>query len=202
MRRSSGTLEAFAVYNKRIVIDIENYYAERQNELSLLFPESLVIIDPVDKGRNVASAVQPQKLYSFVGAARAFLKKPDEAFFYPPKPEALPVASLKNQLASRGSSIVFLVVDQMSAVPDVLWGQLYRTKRSLHKLLELNDYKILKDTVWSNEKNLSIFIFELESQVLPNIKKHLGPPLEREMECENFLAKYADKQTGYFWTLH
>jgi tRNA nucleotidyltransferase (CCA-adding enzyme) len=26
---------------------------------------------------------------------------------------------------------------------------------------------------------------------LPNIKKHLGPPLEREAESDNFLAKYA-----------
>ena len=187
----AGTVEAFAHYTKRVVVDIENYYADRRNELSLLFPEPLVIIDPVDKGRNVASAVQPEKLYVFVGAARAFLKKPDAAFFYPPKTQALPVESLKSQLESRGSSLLFLVVDQVSAVPDVLWGQLYRTKRSLHKLLELNDYKILRDTVWSNEKTLSIFTFELEAQVLPKIKKHLGPPLEREAEGERFLAKYA-----------
>ena len=189
------TVRAFAQYNQRVVIDIENYYANRENELSLLFPEPLVIVDPVDKGRNVASAVQPQKLYNFVGAARAFLKKPDTAFFDPPKTQALPVASLKSQLENRGSSIVFLVIDQLDAVPDVLWGQLYRTKRSLHKLIELNDYKILKDAVWSNEKTLSIFIFELEQQVLPNIKKHLGPPLEREVESENFLAKYVDNQS-------
>ena len=193
-RSFSETIRAFARHNKRVVIDIENFYENRENELSLLFPEPLVIIDPVDKGRNVASAVQPQKLYSFVGAARAFLKKPDVAFFYPPKPQALPVASLKNHLESRGSSIVFLVIDQVSAVPDVLWGQLYRTKRSLHRLLELNDYKMLKDAVWSNEKTISVFTFELEGQVLPNIKKHLGPPLERELESENFLAKYADNK--------
>lgn len=189
------TVRAFAQYNQRVVIDIENYYANRENELSLLFPGPLVIVDPVDKGRNVASAVQPQKLYNFVGAARALLKKPDTAFFYPPKTQALPVASLKSQLENRGSSIVFLVIDQLGAVPDVLWGQLYRTKRSLHKLIALNDYKVLKDAVWSNEKNLSIFIFELEQQVLPNIKKHLGPPLEREVESENFLAKYADNKS-------
>ncbi len=193
-RSFAETIRAFARYNKRVIIDIENFYENRENELSLLFSEPLVIIDPVDKGRNVASAVQPQKLYSFVGAARAFLKKPDVAFFYPPKPEALPVASLKIQLESRGSSIVFLVVEQVSAVPDVLWGQLYRTKRSLHRLLELNDYKILKDAVWSNEKTLSIFTFELEQQVLPNIKKHLGPPLERKVESESFLAKYAGNE--------
>jgi tRNA nucleotidyltransferase (CCA-adding enzyme) len=185
------TMQAFAHYNKRVTVDIKDYYADRQNELSLLFPEPLVIVDPVDRGRNVASAVQPEKLYNFIAAARAFLKTPDEAFFYPPKTEVLPLERLKNQLESRGSSTVFLVVDQVPAVPDVMWGQLYKTKRSLIKLIELNDYKILKDDVWSNEKTLSVFVFELQQQVLPNVKKHLGPPLEREPECQTFLAKYA-----------
>ncbi len=74
----------------RVIVDIENYYAERQNELALLFPEPLVIVDPVDKGRNVASAVQSQKLYDFIGAARGFLEMQDEEFFYPPKTHALP----------------------------------------------------------------------------------------------------------------
>ncbi len=186
----NNTIQAFANYNKRIIIDIEKYYAQRQNELTLLFSEPLIIVDPVDKGRNVASAVQSQKLYEFVSAARAFRKQSTETFFYPPKTQALPAEKLKTQVESRGSSIIFLVIDQIEAVPDVLWGQLYKTKRSLHKLLELSDFKILKEAVWSNEKNRSIYVLELESQLLPKIKKHLGPPLEREAECENFLAKY------------
>ena len=189
------TIEAFARYDKRVIVDFENHYANKENDLSLLFPEPLVIVDPVDKGRNVASAVQPTKLYDFIGAARAFLKKPDQAFFYPPKTEAVPLAKLKTQFENRGSSTIFLAIDQINAVPDVLWGQLYKTKRCLSKLLELSEYKILKDAVWSNEKNLSIFVFELEEYVLPNIKKHLGPPLERQVEGENFLAKYADNKT-------
>jgi tRNA nucleotidyltransferase (CCA-adding enzyme) len=188
------TIQAFAHYNRRVIVDIKNYYADRQNELSLLFPEPLVIVDPVDKGRNVASAVQPEKLYSFVGAARAFLKAPNADFFFPPKTKALTEEKLRSAFNTRGSSTLFLVVDQVAAVPDVMWGQLYKTKRSLHKLLELNDYRILKDAVWSNEKTLSVFIFELQQQILPNIKKHLGPPLEREPECESFLAKYAGNQ--------
>jgi tRNA nucleotidyltransferase (CCA-adding enzyme) len=188
------TLEAFAQYKKRIIIDIEEQYADRQHELSLLFPEPLVIVDPVDRGRNVASAVQTEKLYGFIAASRAFVQKPDPSFFNPPETKPLSLELLKNQLENRGSSTVFLVVSQVFAVPDVLWGQLYRTKRALHKLIELNDCKILKDTIWSNEKNLSVFVFELEQQVLPKVKKHLGPPLERESECESFLAKYAGNE--------
>ena len=147
------TLEVFAHYNRRVVVDIEDYYAGRQRDLSLLFPEPMVIVDPVDKGRNVASAVQPDKLYNFIAASRAFLQTPSNAFFFPPKTEPFSLERLKTELESHGSSTLFLAIDQVPAVPDVLWGQLYRTKRSLHKLIELSDYKILKDAVWSNEKS-------------------------------------------------
>jgi tRNA nucleotidyltransferase (CCA-adding enzyme) len=185
------TISAFAKYNRRVVIDIEGFYTSRENELSLLFPELLVIVDPVDKGRNVASAVQPQKLYTFIGAARAFLQNPSKAFFYPPQPEVYSAEALTKKLDSQGLSTVFLVIGELSAVPDVLWGQLYRSKRALRTLLEISDFKVLKDAVWSNEKSMSVFIFELEQQVLSNIKKHLGPPFERQAECEKYLAKCA-----------
>src|SRR4030042_4727964 len=77
-------LEAFANHKRRIVVDIENLYEDREKEISLLFNEPLIMIDPVDKGRNVASAVQPQKLHTFVAASQAFLKTPRQSCFYPP----------------------------------------------------------------------------------------------------------------------
>jgi tRNA nucleotidyltransferase (CCA-adding enzyme) len=187
----AGTVEAFAHYKGRVIIDSEKFYMDRQNELALLFPEPLVIVDPVDKDRNVASAVQPEKLHEFIGAVKSFLQNPSKAYFYPPKSQPLPIAELKKRLESREAALVFLVISQVEAVPDVLWGQLYKTKRSLRKLMELADFRVLRDSVWSNEKNLSVFVFELEAQRVPNIKKHLGPPLHRGVECESFLAKYA-----------
>ncbi len=61
--------------------------------------------------------------------------------------------------------------------------------------MEINDFKVLRDSVWSDEKTKSIFLFELEQKTLPNIKKHLGPQLERQIDCEKFLSKYlTDKQ--------
>jgi tRNA nucleotidyltransferase (CCA-adding enzyme) len=184
------TLETFAQHKRRVVADIENYYEERSDELQLLFKEPLVIIDPVDKGRNVASAVQPQKLYTFVAAARAFLQNPKSQFFYSRKTSALTVEELEHGLEHRGSKIVFLVFKKVNAVPDVLWGQLFKSQRSLRKLLQINDFRILRDLAWSDEKNANMLIFELEDCCLSSIKRHLGPPLERERECGEFLAKY------------
>ncbi|MEM3580068.1 MAG: CCA tRNA nucleotidyltransferase [Candidatus Bathyarchaeia archaeon] len=186
-----NTLRAFAQHKRRIIVDIENHYRGREDELPLLFGEPLVIVDPVDKGRNVASAVQSQKLYTFVAAARAFLEKPSLKFFYPPETKPLTTNELKAKISTRGSTTLFVVFGKVEAVPDVLWGQLYKSMRSLIKLLELNDFSLLRGTAWSNEKDLNVFIFELESRYLPPVKKHLGPPMEKERECKNFLAKYA-----------
>ncbi|HVP92688.1 MAG TPA: CCA tRNA nucleotidyltransferase [Acidobacteriota bacterium] len=185
-----NTLKAFARHTQRIVIDIKRYYKDREKELQLLFPEPLVIIDPVDKGRNVASAVQGQKLLTFVAASRAFLKHPSLDFFYPPETTALTTKELDLTLKKRGSTIIFLTFGKVNAVPDILWGQLYKSQRSLRKLVQLNDFRILRDISWSDEKALNVFIFELEDCCLSPIKKHLGPPLEKEQECENFLSKH------------
>jgi tRNA nucleotidyltransferase (CCA-adding enzyme) len=46
--------------------------------------------------------------------------------------------------------------------------------------------------VWSDEENLCAFIFELDQRVLSGVRMHVGPPLEREKECESFLKKYAE----------
>ncbi|MEM2987851.1 MAG: CCA tRNA nucleotidyltransferase [Candidatus Bathyarchaeia archaeon] len=188
----ANTLKAFAQHKRRMVVDIENHYRGREDELPLLFSEPLVIVDPVDMGRNVASAVQSQKLYTFVAAARAFLEKPSLKFFYPPETKPLTTKELKARISTRGSIMLFVVFGKVEAVPDVLWGQLYKSQRSLTKLLELNDFGLLRCTAWSSEKDLNAFVFELESRYLSPVKKHLGPPMERERECKSFLTKYAD----------
>jgi tRNA nucleotidyltransferase (CCA-adding enzyme) len=187
------TLKAFAPHKQRIVVDIEGHYKDREHDIELLFKEPLVIVDPVDRGRNVASAVQARELHSFVAAARAFLNKPDKRFFYPPETVAMSQTVFKDKLAKRGSTIITVAFDKVDAVPDILWGQLYKSQRSLHKLVELNDFHILRDLAWSDEKSVCMFIFELENCCIPPVKKHLGPPLDKQQECENFLAKHTSK---------
>jgi len=183
-------LQAFAQHKHRVIVDIGNYFKEREDELQLLFKEPLVVVDPVDKGRNVASPVRPHKLYNFVAAARAFLKSADLNFFYPSSTTTLTAKELTQNLAKRGSAMLFVTFGKVDVVPDVLWGQLYKSQRSLNKLLLLNDFNVLRSMAWSDEKALNMFVFELEQCCLSPIKKHFGPPLERENECAKFLSKY------------
>ncbi|MEM2118885.1 MAG: CCA tRNA nucleotidyltransferase [Candidatus Bathyarchaeia archaeon] len=185
-----SVLEAFTRHRHRTVIDIENHYKSREKELNLLFKEPLVVVDPVDKGRNVASAVQPHKLDTFVAASQSFLKNPKITFFYPPKTVPLTTEQLREKLANRHPALVFITFEKVEAVPDVLWGQLYKSQRSLTKLLLANDFNVIRDAAWSDEKTLNLFLFELEQHQIPPVKKHLGPPLDKEHECTKFLTKY------------
>jgi tRNA nucleotidyltransferase (CCA-adding enzyme) len=178
-------------WKDRTIINYEGQY-ERLDDAEKLFEEPLVMVDPVDRGRNVAAAVRKERLAEFVAASRAFLKAPDLKFFYPPQTEALEPTELVNKINARGSAIVFISFKGAAAVPDVLWGQLYRSQRALRKLIRQNDFTVLRDAVWSNEKNLSIFVFEVENRFLPNMKRHLGPPLRKKVECENFLHKHLE----------
>ncbi len=195
----ADTLKFLSDHRQRIVVDIEGYYENRKNELRLLFTEPLIVVDPVDKGRNVASAVQPQKLYTLVAASQAFLRDPRLDFFYPDKTKALTVGELRKRLDNHGSALVFVTFGQVRAVPDVLWGQLYKSQRSLRKLVQLSDFTVLRGVAWSDEKRLNVFVFELEESRISSVKKHLGPPLDKKDECEKFLSKYrnnADTVSG------
>ncbi len=183
-------IEAACEWKPKILIDLEGYYEGCEHEIELLFEEPLVIVDPVDKRRNVASAVRKARLDEFIAASRALLGNPSEEFFYPTETKPFGLKQLSEALRSRGSSMIFIQVGKIKTVPDVLWGQLYRSQRALRKLVKQHDFKILRDTVWSDEKNLNILLLEVEHQCVPPLKKHFGPPLEKRSECDDFLKKH------------
>ena len=187
------TVKAFAGHKQRLIIDIEGFYRDRKRELDLLFEEPLVVVDPVDKARNVASAVREQRLYTFVAASQSFLKNPNHNFFEPEKTIPFAVAKMTRELKKRGSKIALVVFGKVGAVPDILWGQLYKSQRSLRKLIDLSGFGVLRDLPWSDDNSLNMFVFELEDCCISPVKLHLGPPLDKEKECERFVQKHLGK---------
>ena len=185
-------LKAAADWKEGQVIDYKGFYRKRKRELELLFEEPLIIVDPIDKGRNAASAVRRERLDEFVAASRAFLRTPNKRFFFPPPKRPFSPERIVDLMMKRDSSMIFVKFGRVNAVPDVLWGQLYKSQRALRGLLKRNDFRIIRDAVWSNEKDINLIIFEVEHLQLPAVKKHLGPPLDKQGECENFLRKHLD----------
>jgi len=186
----TNVLEAAARWRKGEVIDIEGYYKIPDEARRIFRDEPLIVIDPVDRGRNVASAVRVDRLCEFILASRLFLKKPDIRFFYPEATEAYGVNELLRTINSRGSALVFIKAGAIRAVPDILWGQLYRSQRAIKNLIEQFDFEVMRSDVWSDEKSAVIFIFEVHSRFLPALERHVGPPIEKVDDCERFLSKH------------
>ena len=186
----ANVLKAAAAWKKPWTIDYRSYYKEREGEIPKIFEEPLVVVDPVDKGRNVASAVRRERLLEFVAASRQFTQHPSKEFFFPKPTRILSERQLTRSMERRGTALVFVKIGKVNAVPDILWGQLYKTQRSLRRMLVQNDFSIINDAVWSNEADQSVLLFEVEDRFLPATRKHLGPPVEKRVECERFLRKH------------
>jgi tRNA nucleotidyltransferase (CCA-adding enzyme) len=151
------------------------------------FREPMIFVDPVDSGRNVASAVSETSLWSFVASARAFVGSPSESFFFPE--EATPGDDeLLGLIEGWGAGLLFVVVgDGEADVPDVLWGQLHRARRAIVDLLVKSDFSVIRSAAWSDEASRHVFVFELEGLTLPGAARRMGPPVGIAEDCGRFL---------------
>ncbi|MBL7168902.1 CCA tRNA nucleotidyltransferase [Candidatus Bathyarchaeota archaeon] len=141
------------------------------------FPEPLVVVDPVDAKRNVASAVSETSFWTFVAASRDFLRQPTIRFFYPPEVH-VDAGGLLEMIGGRGSDLLFVVVDDDEVeVPDVLWGQLNRTERAVTGFLEKAGFDVFRSASWSDESTRHVLVIELASAVIPGVMGRRGPPV-------------------------
>jgi len=184
------TLEAAQSWKPLVVIDLEHYYAGRESEVPDLFEEPLVVIDPVDPGRNLAAAVSGPKLWEFVAAARTFTKKPATMFFSAPRVKPLSVRRFRREMERRDWNIIVIEFGQVDAVVDVLWSQLYRTEKALRNLLRQEGFNVTRSASWSDELDLNVIMFELDRVTLSAVRKHVGPQVARWHASERFLEKH------------
>ncbi|MCQ5377684.1 MAG: CCA tRNA nucleotidyltransferase, partial [Candidatus Methanomethylicia archaeon] len=76
-----AVLEAVSRWKEGEVVEVVGGAAQISNVKGTL----LYVSDPVDPRRNAAAAVTAKAYASFIAASRAYLKSPDEKFFFPPR---------------------------------------------------------------------------------------------------------------------
>ena len=175
-----------------VVLDIENHYGGNVKEIIKKFPHSaMIVIDPVDKLRNVAAAVSHRSLVTFISACRCFLKHPSINFFYP-KPRKI---SLERDLKRHGS-IIAIVFSHEPQIEDILYPQLERLARSItNKLIEYG-FSPIRWSAFSDYKKLSTIFIELESETIPPVHVHMGPQFVTGTHELSFIRK--NLQLNYF----
>ncbi|MHC1579273.1 MAG: CCA tRNA nucleotidyltransferase [Candidatus Alkanophagales archaeon] len=181
-------LEHAARWKPRTYIDIEGH-----GRYEVRGDEPLIVIDPVDPGRNVAAAVSIDSFAKFVDAARSFLENPSLDFFFPPERRELSKEEFLEVVRRKGTDVVLVVFDAPDVVDDVLFPQLRKALASISKLIERHGFRIFRREA-AAAGGKAFFVFEMEVSRLPNTKRHFGPPVTAEVHARRFKAKYAGTQ--------
>ena len=182
-------LEALGQEQRPLILDVENQYAGKQAECRKKFPrDPLIVIDPVDRARNVASPVRESVFWESVAASRKFLSSPMQEFFFPLQTEAPDENALRNAVEKDGAEVLLISLFlKKSYVADVLWGQLNRALKAVTKLLQSNDFNVLRSGAWSDEWFSHVLAFKLEQGVLSESKMRQGPPVSMKEMSERFV---------------
>lgn len=156
-----------------------------------VFDAPLVVYDPVDKNRNVASALRQDVYSRFVEAAKAFVDNPREVFFVLDT-NPIEKETILDLIESR--ILAFIVIEESRAeVPDVLWGMIWKSSSAIERQLTQKGFKVLGSTAWSNDLNRHVLVYEVEEENLPEVYKHYGPQNYLTLNVEQFKAAYKER---------
>ncbi|MDR2846316.1 MAG: CCA tRNA nucleotidyltransferase [Candidatus Methanoplasma sp.] len=154
----------------------------------------LIVYDPVDQKRNVASAVHMDTLALFMVAARAYLSSPSPKFFFPDARRPLTRKELEEKAKKNGARIITVVFRRPDVIEDNLYSQLWKTRYALIRKLNDFDYNVLRAVHDMYDKTLEI-AFELERDTLSETYRHIGPPVWVKA-AESFLSKWKNNEYG------
>lgn len=176
-----GVLEAALRWRRGEIIALEG-------APSKTFPEPLVVVDPIDPGRNVASAVGEETLATFVHGAKAFLAKPKLTFFFPKPRKPLSAGQARKVLATRGTTLLGVVLPTPDVTDDILYPQVRKAHRALGDLCRKGEFRILRSRFAVVDGSV-LLLFEFEVFELPRVEKHRGPPAWVK-NAEDFLRRW------------
>jgi len=189
-----NVLKAASKWKKPTFIDLAGHSKEESFRKS---DHSLIVVDPVDKNRNMAAAVSDEKFGEFISGARHFLIRPSKEFFFKNPKKKISGQNLSKEVKERGTRIICLKfgVDK-KVLPDILWPQLRKSTDTLVRNLDKNEFKVFRSDFWTDEKSNALILLEIEVPCLPHVKKKIGPHVTDELNQEKFLKKYSKQKTG------
>lgn len=158
------------------------------------FDEPLTFIDPVDAGRNVASAVSTDSLATFIAAAKDYLAAPKLEFFFPNSVEVLSHETIMEMLASRGDMLA-ITMPKPDIIDDILYPQLKKFEKNACQMLSHSSFQVM-DSASDVIGDEMIILIELENASLPTSALHKGPPTWAADNADNFLDKWNDSENA------
>src|SRR3989338_5646518 len=185
-------LKSIIKWTPKQILDKENYWDKNEfKALKRRFKEDiLIVIDPVDKERNVASPVSAKTFYKLKKISKEFINKPDEKYFFKMELKPLRKTDFKKYLKSRKTDFLCIIFKTPIVVPDILWPQLRKTQKRIDNILKESEFFILRSECWSDEVKTSVILIEMQVSRLPVVDKKIGPWVFDEKNTKSFINKH------------
>jgi tRNA nucleotidyltransferase (CCA-adding enzyme) len=151
---------------------------------------ALILPDPVDPNRNVASALSQRNLAIFILAAEAYLRNPSERWFEGSPRPTLTIAQAQERLKDRTTHVTVVTLPRPVLVDDILYPQLRKAEHAIAEEAERQGFEVIGTASAAGENEL-ILLTEVGHVLLPMTKLHEGPPVGID-RVGNFLAKWTD----------
>lgn len=153
---------------------------------------ALVLDDPVDPGRNVATALSRAHLGLFIVAAGEYLARPSErAFTLHPAPRLDP-AEAGRRVEHRGTHVAVLPLPRPDLVDDILYPQLVKAEHALADEATRSGFGVI-GTASAADARRALVVIELDHARVPTVRLQDGPPAGID-RVGSFLEKWADPQ--------
>jgi tRNA nucleotidyltransferase (CCA-adding enzyme) len=175
-----GLIRAASKWKEPVFIDIKGYYPPKEIPAARkAFSCPFIVIDPTDKGRNVAAAVSRENFGRLVALAREFVSAPSEEAFF-----RTPPSFEENAAMAWGDGELFILsMPRPEVVDDVLWGQLRKLCSQLKAALK--DFGC-SDVIADDTRLLVRLAIVVRARELPAKVEVQGPPLEMKRHVAEF----------------
>lgn len=180
--------------------------------------EPLIFVDPVDPGRNVASALSLENLQYIKKAARTYMKRPSQKFFFP-----LHVGRVKGgrefvkrrfqDILGRGGGLILLTLDIPKVQADIYISQARRFLRKAVEMFQREGFTGIKGSFYvysppkvgpfpaprikeyiESQREELVFLFVFQQYRKGIRKLHVGPPLHVRARAEDFRKKWEGRE--------
>jgi tRNA nucleotidyltransferase (CCA-adding enzyme) len=165
-----------------VLIDIEGHRTKT-------FHEPLIVVDPVDPGRNVSASVSLTRMCEFIELCRGYLDQPGEGFFSLPDPSPGSMEGMAALCEMRKTTIITLTFATPPYIEEIVVPQLRKSLDAISALLTRHEF-VVNRAAYSMHKDRCMLLFELLTGSLPPVTRHFGPPLWARENARQFSEKY------------
>lgn len=184
-------LEAAAVFKMPLYINPLEKQAKGSKDIFNKFGSEFVVIDPVDKNRNVAAGVSIESLAKFSFIARKFLDKPEVKDFFGEGFSDNQVNEKLNQFLKKSNLNSYLLVSNVpDKSEDIIWPQLKKTADIMVSDLRRLGFSVYISAVWI-DKGKGFLLF-LAPKTKIESRMFVGPSIFQRDAAVSFIKAHKD----------